>query len=61
MGELKMTLVETVDAPRDVTWRPSLQLAKLIIAEKQLESKLPIIAKKRLIFEMLKKQNLIII
>jgi hypothetical protein len=30
-------------------------LKKLLIAEKQLESKLPIIAKKRKIFEMLKK------
>jgi HrpA-like RNA helicase len=36
-------------------------LKKLIIAEKQLESKLPIVTKKRKIFEMLKMQNLLII
>jgi HrpA-like RNA helicase len=36
-------------------------LKKLIIAEKQLESKLPIVTKKRKIFEMLKKQNLLVI
>ena len=33
----------------------------MIIAEKQLESGLPIIGKKRKIFDMLKKQNLLII
>jgi HrpA-like RNA helicase len=36
-------------------------LKKMIIAEKQLESGLPIIGKKRKIFDMLKKQNLLII
>lgn len=36
-------------------------MKKIIIAEKQLESGLPIIGKKRRIFEMLKKQNLLII
>jgi HrpA-like RNA helicase len=36
-------------------------LKKLIIAEKQLESKLPIVTKKRKIFDMLKKQNILII
>ena len=36
-------------------------LKKLIMASKQLESKLPIIGKKRKIFEMLNKQNLLII
>jgi HrpA-like RNA helicase len=33
----------------------------MILADKQLESKLPIIAKKRKIFELLKTQNLLII
>jgi len=33
----------------------------MIVILKQLESKLPIIAKKRQIFDMLKKQNLLII
>ena len=33
----------------------------MIMAAKQLESKLPIIGKKRKIFEMLNKQNLLII
>jgi hypothetical protein len=36
-------------------------LKKLIMAEKQLESGLPIIGKKRIILEMLKKKNLLII
>lgn len=36
-------------------------LKKMIIAEKQLESGLPIIGKKRIILEMLKKKNLLII
>lgn len=36
-------------------------LKKLIIAGKQLESKLPIVAKKRCIFEKLKQENLLII
>ena len=36
-------------------------LKKLIMAEKQLESKLPIIVKKRQIFDMLKDENLLII
>lgn len=36
-------------------------LKKMIIAEKQLESQLPIVAKKRKIFEMLKVKNLMII
>jgi HrpA-like RNA helicase len=33
----------------------------MILADKQLESKLPIIGKKRRIFELLKHQNLLII
>jgi HrpA-like RNA helicase len=33
----------------------------MIIAEKQLESGLPIIGKKRIILEMLRKKNLLII
>jgi hypothetical protein len=33
----------------------------MIVIVKQLESRLPIIAKKRKIFDMLKKQNLLII
>ena len=36
-------------------------LKKMIIAEKQLESGLPIIGKKRIILEMLRKKNLLII
>lgn len=36
-------------------------IKKMIIAEKQLESRLPIVAKKRKIFDMLRKQNLLII
>lgn len=36
-------------------------LKKIIIAEKQLESKLPIIGKKKKIFELLKSSQLLII
>ena len=42
-------------------WEKKIALKKLIIAEKQLESKLPIVAKKRQIFDMLKNQNLLIL
>jgi HrpA-like RNA helicase len=33
----------------------------MIVAEKQLESQLPIVAKKRKIFELLRKQNFILL
>jgi HrpA-like RNA helicase len=38
-----------------------LNLKRMILAEKHLESKLPILSKKKDIFEELKKKNLIII
>ena len=38
-----------------------MNLKKLLLAEKQIESELPIIMKKRKIFELLQRQNLILI